>query len=124
MRAKPARRFQLTGSSTHSAVMVRSRRSVLLKLLVRRNVRRADNARVEVDVPHDGPMVLRNLADRASGSKPRAVRWADTSGKNARHKGGGERFYDSKKAEYGRLGAGTGGVASADATTVTLTDRP
>ena len=63
MRAKPARRFQLTGSSTHSAVMVRSRRSVLLKLLVRRNVRRADNARVEVDVPHDGPMVLRNLAD-------------------------------------------------------------
>ena len=51
MRAKPARRFQLTGSSTHSAVMVRSRRSVLLKLLVRRNVRRADNARVEVNVP-------------------------------------------------------------------------
>jgi hypothetical protein len=55
-------------------------------------------------------------------------RWTDTSGKNAGHKGGGEWFYDSKKAEYVALGAGTGfwgvsrGPASADATTITLTD--
>lgn len=55
-------------------------------------------------------------------------RWADTSGKTAGHKGGGEWFYDSKKGEYVALGAGTGfwgvsrGAASADATTITLTD--
>ena len=54
--------------------------------------------------------------------------WATTSGKNAGHKGGGEWFYDSKKAEYVAMGAGSGGwgvsrgPASADATTVTLTD--
>jgi hypothetical protein len=55
-------------------------------------------------------------------------RWTDLSGKNAGHKGGGEWFYDSKKGEYVALGAGTGfwgvsrGLASAAATTVTLTD--
>jgi hypothetical protein len=55
-------------------------------------------------------------------------RWTDTTGKNAGHKGGGEWFYDSKKGEYVALGAGTGfwgvsrGLASADATTITLTD--
>jgi hypothetical protein len=55
-------------------------------------------------------------------------RWADLSGKNAGHKGGGEWFYDSTKGEYIALGAGTGfwgvsrGLASANATTITLTD--
>jgi hypothetical protein len=55
-------------------------------------------------------------------------RWVDKTGKNAGNKGGGEWFYDSKKSEYVALGAGTGfwgvsrGLASADATTITLTD--
>lgn len=55
-------------------------------------------------------------------------RWVDTSGKTAGNKGGGVWFFDSKKGEYVALGAGTGGwgvsrgTASADATTITLTD--
>lgn len=54
--------------------------------------------------------------------------YIDTSGKNAGSKGGGEWFYDSKKGEYVTLGAGTWGwgvsrgLASAGATTITLTD--
>lgn len=54
--------------------------------------------------------------------------WADLTGKNAGHKGGGEWFYDSKKGEYVALGAGSGfwgvsrGAGSADATTITLKD--
>ncbi len=54
--------------------------------------------------------------------------WTDTSGKNAGQKGGGDWFYDQKKGEYVALGAGNGswgvsqGTASADATTITLTD--
>jgi hypothetical protein len=55
-------------------------------------------------------------------------RYAVTSGKDAGHKGGGDWLYDSKKGEYVALGAGAGGwgvsrgAASANATTVTLTD--
>lgn len=55
-------------------------------------------------------------------------RWTDTSGKTAGNKGGGDWFYDSQKGEYVTLSAGTGfwgvsrGAASADATTITLTD--
>lgn len=55
-------------------------------------------------------------------------RWIDKTGKNAGHKGGGEWFYDAKKGQYVALGAGDGGwgvsqgKASADATSMTLTD--
>ncbi len=54
--------------------------------------------------------------------------YAVTSGKNAGHKGAGEWLYDTKKAEYVALGAGSSGwgvsrgPASADAMTVTLAD--
>lgn len=54
--------------------------------------------------------------------------YADTSGKNAGRKGGGEWFYDAKKGEYVALGAGafgwgvSRGMASANALTITLMD--
>ena len=54
--------------------------------------------------------------------------WADLTGKNAGHKGAGEWYFDASKGEYVSLGAGTGfwgvsrGMASASATTITLTD--
>ncbi|HET6276690.1 MAG TPA: hypothetical protein VFE16_12240 [Candidatus Cybelea sp.] len=54
--------------------------------------------------------------------------YANTSGKNAGHKGSGIWFYDSKKGEYVAMGAGqdgwgvSRGSASVDATTITLID--